>query len=83
VQSGFFNYQNRSNSWTSTSSFAKNLPRGWIFSPKRGHQKRAAGLKPTAQVFDGVVECYGHAESEYPGPETSTLNQDLGTGLAR
>ncbi len=24
----------------------------------RGHQKRSAALKPTAQVFDGVIECY-------------------------
>jgi len=31
---------------------------GWIFSPKRaGIKKDAAGLKPTAQVFDGVIEC--------------------------
>jgi hypothetical protein len=36
--------QNRSNSWTSTSSFAKNLPRGWIFSPK------GAGIKKEPPV---------------------------------
>jgi len=35
----FDNYQTRSNRWISMSSFAKNLPPGWIFSPKR------AGIK--------------------------------------
>jgi hypothetical protein len=40
----FTNHQNRSNSWTSTSSFAKNLPQGWIFSPK------GAGIKKEPPV---------------------------------
>jgi len=40
----FDNYQTRSNRWISMSSFAKNLPPGWIFSPKR------AGIKNEPRV---------------------------------